>query len=162
MWPRLHCTLATLAFCVTPLCMGRQTGPCFPADQAAQMLKKDICVSAHIYEVVQLPDGTRFLDVCSPQTPDDQCRFTVISLPEDRERSRRAQQIPRHGRTDSRHRPAHARPRRNGSEPRPPVLRRAAQIQAQPPARPRLQRRAGAARPLATRTCAPRAVAAPS
>jgi hypothetical protein len=49
------------------------------------MLNKDICVSAHIYDVVQLPDGTRFLDVCSPQTPDDQCRFTVVSLWEDRD-----------------------------------------------------------------------------
>jgi hypothetical protein len=35
--------------------------------------------------VVQLLDGTRFLDVCSPQTPDDQCRFTVVSLWEDRD-----------------------------------------------------------------------------
>jgi hypothetical protein len=35
--------------------------------------------------VVELPDGTRFLDVCSPQTSDDQCRFTVVSLPEDRD-----------------------------------------------------------------------------
>ena len=51
---------------------------------AAQILNKDICISAHIYDVVQLPDGTRFLDVCSPQTPDDQCRFTVVSLPADR------------------------------------------------------------------------------
>jgi len=49
------------------------------------MLNKDVCVSAHIYEVVQLPDGTRFLDVCPPQTPDDQCRFTVVSLSEDRD-----------------------------------------------------------------------------
>ena len=84
MWPRLHRTLATLAFCVTPLVWAGKPRPCFPADQAAQMFNKDICVSAHIYEVVQLADGTRFLDVCSPQTPDDQCRFTVISLPEDR------------------------------------------------------------------------------
>jgi hypothetical protein len=58
--------------------------PCVPADQAAQALNKDICISAHIYDVVQLQDGTRFLDVCSPQTSDDQCRFTVVSLPEDR------------------------------------------------------------------------------
>jgi hypothetical protein len=48
------------------------------------MLNKDICVSAHIFDVVELPDGTRFLDVCSPQTPDDQCRFTIVSLAEDR------------------------------------------------------------------------------
>jgi len=49
------------------------------------MLNKDICVSAHIYDVVELPDGTRFLDVCSPETPDEKCRFTVVSLREDRE-----------------------------------------------------------------------------
>jgi hypothetical protein len=48
------------------------------------MLNKDICISAHIYDVVQLPDGTRFLDVCSPQTPDANCRFTIVSLREDR------------------------------------------------------------------------------
>jgi hypothetical protein len=59
--------------------------PCVPADQAVQMLNQDICISAHIYDVVQLPDGTRFLDVCSPQTPDANCRFTIVSLREDRD-----------------------------------------------------------------------------
>jgi hypothetical protein len=59
--------------------------PCVPAEQAAQMPNKDVCVSAHIYDVVQLPDGTRFLDVCTPQTPDEKCTFTLISLWEDRE-----------------------------------------------------------------------------
>ena len=59
--------------------------PCVPADQALKMLKKDVCVSAHVYDVVQLPDGTRFLDVCTPQTPDEACRFTIISLWEDHE-----------------------------------------------------------------------------
>jgi hypothetical protein len=57
--------------------------PCVPAEQAAHMLNKDICVAAHVYDVVQLPDGTRFLDVCSPQTPDEKCRFTVVSQWED-------------------------------------------------------------------------------
>ena len=57
--------------------------PCIPATQATQMLNKDICISAHIYEVVQLPDGTRFLDVCTPQTPDEACQFTIVSLWED-------------------------------------------------------------------------------
>jgi hypothetical protein len=47
------------------------------------MLNKDVCISAHIYDVVQLPDGTRFLDVCTPETPDEKCRFTVVSLWED-------------------------------------------------------------------------------
>jgi hypothetical protein len=57
--------------------------PCVPADQAAKMLNKDVCVTAFVYDVVQLPDGTRFLDVCTPQTPDDGCRFTIVSLWED-------------------------------------------------------------------------------
>jgi hypothetical protein len=59
--------------------------PCVPAEQASKMLNKDVCVSAHIYDVVQLPDGTRFLDVCSPQTADAQCRFTIVSLWQDRD-----------------------------------------------------------------------------
>jgi hypothetical protein len=59
--------------------------PCVTAEQASRMVNKDVCIAAHIYEVVELPDGNRFLDVCSPQTPDDQCTFTIVSLPEDRE-----------------------------------------------------------------------------
>ncbi len=59
--------------------------PCVPAAQAAKLLNKDVCVSAHIYDVVELPDGTRFLDVCSPQTTDEQCRFTIVSLWDDHE-----------------------------------------------------------------------------
>jgi hypothetical protein len=58
---------------------------CVPADAAARWLNKDVCISAHIYDVVQLSDGTRFLDVCSPETPDAECRFTIVSLWEDRE-----------------------------------------------------------------------------
>ncbi|HYK36670.1 hypothetical protein [Alloacidobacterium sp.] len=45
---------------------------------------KDVCVAAHVYDVVELADGTRFLDVCSPETSDDHCRFTVMSANEDR------------------------------------------------------------------------------
>jgi len=56
---------------------------CVTAEQASAMVNKDVCVSAHVYDVVELPDGTRFLDVCSPDTPDDKCRFTIISLWED-------------------------------------------------------------------------------
>jgi hypothetical protein len=57
--------------------------PCIPIEDASHNLNKDICISAHIYDVVQLPDGTRFLDVCTPQTTDDACRFTIISFWED-------------------------------------------------------------------------------
>jgi hypothetical protein len=59
--------------------------PCMTAEQASKLVNKDVCVTAYIYDVVQLPDGTRFLDVCSPQTPDEACRFTIVSLAEDRE-----------------------------------------------------------------------------
>jgi hypothetical protein len=57
--------------------------PCIPIEDAPQNLNKDICITAHVYDVVELPDGTRFLDVCTPQTPDDACRFTIVSLWED-------------------------------------------------------------------------------
>ena len=59
--------------------------PCVTADEATKLVNKDVCISAHVYEVVELPDGTRFLDICAPEVPDDQCRFTIISLREDRE-----------------------------------------------------------------------------
>jgi hypothetical protein len=59
--------------------------PCLTADEASAKLNKEVCISAHIYDVVQLPDGTRFLDVCTPDTPDDACRFTIVSLREDRD-----------------------------------------------------------------------------
>jgi hypothetical protein len=59
--------------------------PCVTADEAAKLVNKDVCVTAHIYDVVQLPDGTRFLDVCTPDTTDENCRFTIVSLWEDRD-----------------------------------------------------------------------------
>jgi hypothetical protein len=77
--------LAMFAVCAPTLAFAGAPKPCVTADEASQMLNKNICVSAHIYDVVQLPDGTRFLDVCSPQTTDDKCRFTVVSLWEDRD-----------------------------------------------------------------------------
>jgi len=58
---------------------------CIPIDKAAKLTNKDVCVSAHVYDVVELPDGTRLLDVCAPETPDAACAFTVVSLREDRE-----------------------------------------------------------------------------
>jgi hypothetical protein len=60
---------------------------CISVAQAASQsnLNKDICVSAHVFDVVELTDGTRFLDICSAETPDTECRFTLLSLPVDRE-----------------------------------------------------------------------------
>jgi hypothetical protein len=59
--------------------------PALAADEATKLVNKEVCVTAHVYDVVQLPDGTRFLDVCTPETPDESCRFTVMSLWEDRD-----------------------------------------------------------------------------
>jgi hypothetical protein len=58
---------------------------CMTPDEAANHAKKDVCVEVHVYDVVELADGTRFLDVCPPNTPDEQCRFTIVSLREDRD-----------------------------------------------------------------------------
>ena len=55
------------------------------AEEAAKHANKDVCVEVHVYDVVELTDGTRFLDVCAPDTPDEKCGFTIVSLREDRE-----------------------------------------------------------------------------
>ena len=57
--------------------------PCILPEDADKFINKDVCVNAHVYEVVQLPDGTRFLDICTPETPDEGCRFTIVSLEQD-------------------------------------------------------------------------------
>jgi hypothetical protein len=67
------------------LAFAGQPKPCVTADEATKLVDKDVCVSAHIYDVVELQDGTRYLDVCTPETPDEKCRFTIVSLWEDRE-----------------------------------------------------------------------------
>ena len=59
--------------------------PCVTADEATKMMNKDVCITAHVYEVVELPDGTQFLDVCTPETPDERCRFTIVSFFDDRD-----------------------------------------------------------------------------
>jgi len=74
-----------LLFFVSPNAMAKRQMPCFSADEASRLLNQDVCLSAHVYDVVELPDGTRFLDICSPGTPDEKCRFTIVSLWEDRE-----------------------------------------------------------------------------
>ncbi|MGA7108420.1 MAG: hypothetical protein WBY75_11810 [Terracidiphilus sp.] len=61
------------------------TKPCIAPDDASNFLNKDICIAAHIYDVVQVSDGTRYMDVCSPETADEQCRFTAVSLRADRD-----------------------------------------------------------------------------
>jgi hypothetical protein len=69
-----------------PAAPSKHTGhPCVSVAEAAKDPNRDICVSAHVFAVVELADGTRFLDVCPADQPDDQCRFTFVSLRADRE-----------------------------------------------------------------------------
>ena len=57
---------------------------CYSPEEALTHQNKDVCIAAHVYDVVELSDGTRFLDLCSPETSDEDCRFTVMSLNSDR------------------------------------------------------------------------------
>jgi hypothetical protein len=59
-------------------------GTCLSLAQAALRPNLELCVKAHVYDVIELPDGTRFLDVCPPSTADSDCGFTIISRPADR------------------------------------------------------------------------------
>lgn len=73
-----------LAVGLTPACTWAGQKPCVPASEAAKQMNKDVCVSAHVYDVVELPTGTRFLDLCSPLMSDEQCIFTIVSYQQDR------------------------------------------------------------------------------
>ena len=46
---------------------------CVTTEEATKIPNKDVCVAAHVYDVIELADGTRYLDVCSPDTPDERC-----------------------------------------------------------------------------------------
>lgn len=80
---RLPAVLALLLG-IAPL-LAAKPKPCTTPDQAGQFLNKDICISAHVYDVVEFPNGTRFLDVCPPEVSDEACRFTILSLRDDRD-----------------------------------------------------------------------------
>lgn len=74
-----------LLLCLLPVRTFGRDRPCISPQDASKYLNKDICISAHVYDVVQVGDGTRFLDVCPPETADEQCRFTLMTTWEDRD-----------------------------------------------------------------------------
>ena len=78
---RLFWLIVVLCPCVA---FAAHSKSCITPEEAVNRLNKDVCISAHVYDVVELTDGTRFLDVCLPGTPDEKCRFTVVSLRDDR------------------------------------------------------------------------------
>jgi hypothetical protein len=76
--------LAICSLLLVPVTMLFGARTCYSPEDALSHQNKDICVTAHVYDVVELADGTRFLDVCSPETPDAECHFTVMSMHGDR------------------------------------------------------------------------------
>lgn len=76
---RLPCS-AILLLTAALSAFAAQSISCISADEASRKLNKDICISVHVYDVVQLANGTRFLDICSPVTPDERCPLMVVSL----------------------------------------------------------------------------------
>lgn len=84
--------LALLLSCGSPTLFAASSKKCVAADQAARLLNKAVCVTAHVYDIVELSDGTRFLDVCSPETPDARCGFTIVSMWGDRDQVGELQQ----------------------------------------------------------------------
>ena len=76
--------LVVILVCAKTTGFAAQSKPCITPDQAAGLLNKDVCIAAHVYDIVELTDGTRFLDVCPPATPDEKCPFTIVSLKDDR------------------------------------------------------------------------------
>lgn len=75
----LPCCLLALA---SPV-QAKARKACIPAEQAIHHLGKTVCVKAHVYRVVDTGTGVRFLDVCSPETPDDACHFFIVSYTSD-------------------------------------------------------------------------------
>lgn len=76
--------LAVVLVCVFAQAFAKAPKPCVTAEEASKLLNKDVCITAHVYELVELPNGARFLDLCPPETPDASCQFTILSLREDR------------------------------------------------------------------------------
>ena len=56
---------------------------CLVPNEALAHINKSVCVTAHVYRVVDAANGTHFLDVCSPKTADIDCHFFVVSFSRD-------------------------------------------------------------------------------
>lgn len=57
---------------------------CLTLEELQMRTSRDVCIAAHVYDVVTIENGTRFLDLCSAETSDNQCRFSVVSYRADR------------------------------------------------------------------------------
>jgi hypothetical protein len=55
---------------------------CSPAEDSLHA-STDACVTGHVFDIVTVAGGTRFLDLCSPDTPDNACHFSIVSYRKD-------------------------------------------------------------------------------
>ena len=76
---RLWFLFALCPLLVVTACFASRT--CYAPGDAPAHAGKDICLQAHVYDVTEEADGTRYLDVCAPGAA---CEFTVMSIGEDR------------------------------------------------------------------------------
>lgn len=73
--------LAIFAMLSCPVARARRT--CIAPDKALQHVDENVCISAHVYRLVDAADGVHFLDVCRPQTSDADCHFFILSFSRD-------------------------------------------------------------------------------
>lgn len=73
--------LALTSMLLTPAFAANKT--CISPSEALHDIGKDICVTAHVYRVVDAAEGVHFLDVCSPETADSDCHFFILSQSQD-------------------------------------------------------------------------------
>ena len=75
--------VAPLIFATLLPAFASQKHTCITPEDALQHVDKNVCISAHVYRVVDAADGIHFLDVCSPQTSDADCHFFILSFNRD-------------------------------------------------------------------------------
>jgi len=73
----------TVFFALTLVHVYAKSNSCISPEEALQHVGKDVCVTAHVYRVVDAGEGVHFLDVCSPETSDEDCHFFILSLSRD-------------------------------------------------------------------------------
>jgi hypothetical protein len=69
---------------ILPAVSGHARVPvCTPAEGKLHPAS-DACIAGHVFDVVTVEGGTRFLDLCSPETPDEACHISIVSYKKDR------------------------------------------------------------------------------
>jgi hypothetical protein len=76
----MRCLLAYLLVCSAS---AAALTPCISPENAQQHYGKNVCMRAHVYDVHEEDSGTRYLDVCAPQTKDNDCHFYIVSFKSD-------------------------------------------------------------------------------